>query len=98
GYGVAGAVPLSAAGNSLVDRQTLFAQGASIQKEITQRVDQLKALIAGFNASTSTVEARREHALARLHIVFGQPFVLLPRFVAPNAAELQKALADSTKV
>lgn len=98
GYGVAGAVPLSAAGNSPADRQTLSAQGASIQKEIAQRVDQLTALIAGFNASTSTIEARRDHALARLRIVFGKQFVVLPRFIAPNAAELAKALGDSTKV
>src|SRR5262249_26921484 len=49
GYGVAGAVPLSAAGNSSADRQTLFAQGASIQKEIAQRVAQRTALISGLN-------------------------------------------------
>jgi len=98
GYGVAGAVPLSAAGNSSADRQTLFAQGASIQKEIAQRVAQLTALISGFNTTTATIEARRDHALARLRILFGKQFVVLPRFTAPNAAELKKALEDSTKV
>ena len=96
GYGVAGAVPLSAAGNSPADRQTLFAQAASIQKETAQRVDQLTALIAGFNASTATIEARRNHAIARLRIVFGKQFVVMPRFTAPNAVELGKALANST--
>jgi hypothetical protein len=98
GYGVAGAVPLSAAGNSSTDRQTLFAQAVSIQKEVAQRVDQLTALVAGFNASTATIEARRDHALARLRIVFGKQFLVLPRFAAPNAAELEKAIANSTKV
>ncbi|HSB08703.1 MAG TPA: hypothetical protein VLM38_04290, partial [Blastocatellia bacterium] len=98
GYGVAGAVPLSAAGNSPADRQTLFAQAASIQKEIAQRVDQLNALIAAFNASTATIEERRNHAIARLRIVFGKQFVVLPRFTAPNAVELAKALANSSKV
>src|SRR5262245_44193328 len=98
GYGVAGAVPLSAAGNSAADRQTLFAQAVSIQKEIAQRVEQLTALVSSFNANAATVEARRDHSIARMRIVFGKQFVVLPRFIAPNAAELEKALADSTKV
>ena len=97
-YGVAGAVPLSAAGASPQDRQTLFTQAASIQKELIQRVEQLKALVAGFNASTATVEARRDHAIARLHIVFGKQFIVLPRFTPANPAELEQALADSTKL
>jgi len=104
GYGVAGAVPLSAAGNSNADRATLIAQGTSIQKEIAQRVDQLKPLVDTANAviaapaTPETSEARRNFALARLRIVFGKQFVVLPHFVAPNSAELGKALADSTKV
>lgn len=97
-FGVPGAVPLSAAGTSAEDRRILFGQGASIQKELTQRVEQLTALISGFNLVTATTEQRRDHALARLRIVFGKTFVVLPRFTAANAAELEKALADSTKV
>ena len=57
GFGVAGAVPLSAAGDSPADRQTLLAQAGSIQKELAQRVEQLTALAAGFNAGTATLEA-----------------------------------------
>ena len=95
---MAGAVPLSAAGDSPADRQTLLAQAGSIQKELAQRVAQLAALAAGFNASTATAEEKRDHALARLRIVFGKAFVVLPRFTAANAAELEKALADSVKV
>jgi hypothetical protein len=98
GYGVAGAVPLSAAGNTPSDRQTLLTQAESIQKEIAQRVDQLNGLIAGFDPNTATIEARRNHAIARLRIVFGKQFVVLPRFSAPNAAELAKALANSTRL
>jgi hypothetical protein len=44
------------------------------------------------------MEAKRDFALARLRIVFGKSFVVLPRFTAANAAELEKALADSAKV
>ena len=98
GFGVAGAVPLSAAGDSPADRQTLLTQAGSIQKELAQRVEQLTALAASFNASTATLEAKRDHALARLRIVFGKAFVVLPRFTAANAEELEKALADSAKV
>ncbi|HEU4387736.1 MAG TPA: hypothetical protein VFV34_08065 [Blastocatellia bacterium] len=97
-FGVAGAVPLSAAGSSAADRQTLLTQAASIQKELAQRVQQLTTLISGFNAGTATVEQKRDHALARLRIAFGRAFLVLPRFTASNAAEIDKALADSTKV
>ncbi len=55
-FGVAGAVPLSAAGDSPADRQMLLAQAGSIQKELAQRVEQLTALADGFNAGTATVE------------------------------------------
>ena len=98
GFGVAGAVPLSAAGTSPTDRQTLLTQAGSIRKELTERVAQLTALATGFNTSSKTVEDRRDYALAGLRIVFGKAFVVLPRFTVGNAAELEKALADSAKV
>ena len=98
GFGVAGAVPLSAAGDSPADRQTLLAQALSIQKELGQRVEQLTTLAKGFNAATATAEGKRDYALARLRLIFGKAFVVLPRFMAPNAEELEKALADSAKV
>ena len=73
GFGVAGAVPLSAAGDSPADRQTLLAQAGSIQKEVdaarqTTRPHSPQAS----TPSTATLEARRDHALARLRIVFGK--------------------------
>jgi hypothetical protein len=97
-FGVAGAVPLSAAGDSPSDRQTLLAQAGSIHKELARHVEQLSVLVAGFNAGTATMEDKCNHALARLHIVFGKAFVVLPRFTAANVEELEKALADSVKV
>ncbi len=96
-FGVAGAVPLSAAGDSPADRETLLAQAGSIRKELAGRVEQLDALAASFK-DDMTAEDKHAHALARLRTVFGKAFVVLPRFTAANAAELQKALADSTKV
>ncbi|MCU0602421.1 MAG: hypothetical protein MUC33_07150 [Desulfobacterales bacterium] len=98
GFSVAGAVPLSAAGDSASDRQTLLAQAGSIHKELLQRIEQLTALAAGFDPGTATVEDRYQRARARLQIVFGKAFVVLPRFMAANAEELSTALADSVKV
>lgn len=98
-FGVADAVPRTAAGDSPVDREMLLAQAESIQKELVSRVDeQLAELTTGFNASAKTVEDRRDFALARLRVVLGKAFVILPRFMATNATELQQALADSAKI
>lgn len=98
GFSVAGAVPLSAAGDSPVDQQTLLVQAYSIHKELAQRVAQLAALASNFKPGSATAEVKRDHALAQLRIIFGKTFLILPRFAAVNAAELESALADSTKV
>ena len=98
GFGVAGAVPLSAGGDSPAERQILLTQAGSIQKELARRVAQLRVLADDFNANTATSEERRDHILARLRIVFGKAFVVLSRFTPANGAELEQALADSAKV
>ena len=98
GLGVAGAVPLSAAADLPADRDTLLAQGRSILKELSQRVDQIAAFAAGFDPTTATPEERRDRAVVRLRTVFGQSFVVLPPFTAANAAEFAQALADSDTV
>lgn len=98
GFGVAGAIPLSAAGASSADHRILLTQAASIQKELSQRAEQLAALVSDFNVDRATAEERYNHALAQLRIVFGKEFVVLPLFKAANAVELEKALADSAKV
>jgi hypothetical protein len=87
-FGIAGAVPLSAAGDSPADREVLLNQAGSIQKELTQRSGQLAAL-TGEDANA---------AIARLRAIFGKAFVVLPRFSTANAGELKQALADSTKI
>ena len=94
GFGVAGAVPLSAAGSLPSDRQSLVAQAASIQQELAGRAAKLAALAA----PAATPEAQRDDALARLKLIFGASFLALPRFAAANAAELAQAMADSAKI
>jgi hypothetical protein len=98
GFGVAGAVPLSAAGSSPSDRETLLTQAASIRRELAERVEQLNTLAGSFDRSAATGEETRDHAMARLRIIFGKSFIVLPRFRAANAAELEQALADSTRL
>ena len=88
-FGIAGAVPISPAGNSAADRELLLIQARSIQKELAQRSEQLKAI---------TETGTREAAIARLRAIFGKAFVVLPRFKIANATELKSALADSTKI
>ena len=93
-FGVAGAVPLVAAGDAPADREVLLVQAESIRKELAKRETE----IANPGAPPASFEARRDRALAQLRIVFGKAFTVLPRFKASNAAELQQAFGDSTKV
>jgi hypothetical protein len=97
-FGVAGAVPLSAAGELPFDREVLLIQAGSIHKELNQRLEQLDALAERFDANAATIEERLKQAVTRLQVVFGKAFVVLPRFKATNVEELEKALADSAKV
>jgi hypothetical protein len=97
-FGVAGAVPLSAGGDLPSDRQILFIQGTSIQKELADRIEQLDSIKARLDSSTATQEDAQKHAVARLQLVFGKAFIVLPRFKATNVEELEKALSDSDKV
>ena len=53
-FGLAGAVPLSVAGDLPSDRETLLTQAASIQKELAQRVEELDEHAARFNADMTT--------------------------------------------
>jgi hypothetical protein len=97
-FGVAGAVPFSVVGSSPADRDALLLQGGSIAKELAQRLDRLTTLEANVNASSGTVDDKRDQQLARLRSIFGNSFVVLPQFSVANATDLERALADSAKV
>src|SRR6185295_5008755 len=94
GFGVMGAVPLSAGGDGPTDREILFVQAESIKKELGKRFAEVEKL----GDPPTTAVARREHALATLHFVFGKNFTVLPLFTATNLPELQNALAASDKL
>ncbi|HEU5238600.1 MAG TPA: hypothetical protein VFU37_15820, partial [Pyrinomonadaceae bacterium] len=84
-FGTGMAVPLSATGDSAADREVLSRQVSSIAAELAQRVAKLD-------------ELEDADLLDRLRAVFGSSFVILSRFSAANATELQKALADSETI
>lgn len=111
-FGVAGAVPLSAREDSTADHEslaqvteTLNTQARSILQELEQRVAQLTKLDEEDENPDEnspdgelTPKDKLDRAQARLRILFGKAFVVLPRFKAPNAEELEQALADSVRV
>jgi hypothetical protein len=98
GFGVTGAVPLSPVGESDSDRNVLLTQVTSTVKELQLRLDQLSVLNKQFNPSVATLEEQRDHGLAQMQIIFGKAFVVVPRFMVANPAELKQAMANSNNV
>lgn len=99
--GIAGSVPFSAQGDSDADRQALSTQGNSIASELLKRVEDVDKLEKGFNADDAANAQDSEktaHQVDRLRAVFGNSFVVLPKFSADNGPELEKALTDSLKL
>jgi len=97
-FGISGSVPFASGGDANADRQSLLLQAGSIARELAQRSDQLAALKASVQSDTATDDEKLKQQIDRLHIIFGNSFVVMPQFSAGNATELEKALADSTKV
>ena len=82
-FGIPGAIPLSASGQTEAELSVLVFQARSIQREATER-------LAKADAETDPIE--------RLKHLFGKSFVVLPRFRPANRPELQKALGASAAV
>ena len=96
-FGITGAIPSSPIGEGPADRAALVLQAGSVLREITQRVERAAAIKAGAAANPSA-DDQRALQVARLRALFGDSFVVLPRFSAANAPELERALADSTLI
>jgi hypothetical protein len=90
-------VPLSAVGDAPTDRELLLVQAESIKKELEKRLAEFAKLdpAPAPDAPPATDEARRDRALAKLHVVFGKGFVVLPLFTTGNLPELKQAFAAS---
>ena len=97
-FGIPGAVPVSASGDSTADREALRNQAKSIAVELDQRAQALSAMGLAFDSVRASEDEKQKHHLARLRLAFGDSFVVLPRFSAGNSNELKEALADSTAV
>ena len=95
-FGIGPAVPVSAGGENPASIAALARQGQALLKLGAARLDQGAALRALPVAAEQ--RARREQVVERMRAVFGQSFVVLPRFSfdAAGAAEFTNALAAST--
>jgi hypothetical protein len=95
GFGVGHAVPAIAAGESPAAIASLAAQANALLKTSGSRLDQIAALRA--IPASADPRARLAQLVDRMRAVFGQSFVVLPRFrcTAAAAAELKTALAAS---
>ncbi len=96
-FGLAGAVPVPAAGDTATDRDALLVQADSLAKELAQREEAVSQLPAQLPPETDN-DQKQKNQEARLRAVFGDAFVVLPRFRASNAGELNDALASSTAI
>jgi hypothetical protein len=94
--GVGPAVPVSAAGEDPASVAALAKQGEALLKLSGARLDQGAGLRALPVASEQ--RARRDQLVLRMRAVFGDSFVVLPRFSfdAAGATEFANALATST--
>ena len=82
-YDIAGAVPVSPAGDDASARAMLHAQVISVAGELRARVSRLDTLQQGFNAAMATAHSTRDYHLARLRQLFGDEVRVLPRFAPP---------------
>jgi hypothetical protein len=87
------AVPVKAQGGSTTDRQALFDQAIAVHDETAKRAARLRQAIAGVDRLQLAPADRLELENARVAIVLGKTFRVVPRFRARNAAELNPSLA-----
>ncbi|WP_133244903.1 hypothetical protein [Caulobacter radicis] len=88
-FGIAGAAPAAPFEGLAEGRAALLEQSRSVGTEVGKRLAQLQALDAAADRDTAA------HQLSRLAVLFGDAFKVLPRWSAPNAAELERTFAAS---
>ncbi|HEX2229856.1 MAG TPA: hypothetical protein VHM64_22200, partial [Candidatus Binatia bacterium] len=97
-FGIAGAVPLSASGNSNDDRANLVLQAQAVSKEVAGRLAKITETERALTASAVSAQLAINLHRRRLQEVFGNGFLVLPRFRAPNEEDLSRAIGASTSV
>jgi len=83
-YSVPGSVPLTSTGPDA----NLADQAASVAKIMQDRLDQASAV--------NIASAQAPDVLSVLGAIFGDDFIVLPRFIPPDFASLQMAFAQSS--
>ncbi len=94
-FGISGAVPLYPLGSGDSIAAKLTAQATSVAAEADTRVQRLLALEATSASATATAGGARDYHVARLQLIFGNDFRVLPRFEAPGASTLGNSFAAS---
>lgn len=94
-FGMPSAVPVDIGGSGAEARSPLLSQARSVALEARRRLDRVAEADQAFTAAQATPEARLEHDLANLRILFGKDFLALPRVVASNAAQLSETFGAS---
>jgi hypothetical protein len=92
--GLNNAVPVSAADGTANDSR-LPLQAAAAVDDVNDRLKKLDAMTAGFDRNSAAPQAILEFDTTRLRTVFGPDFIVLPRFISANAAEVATAFANS---
>ncbi|PLR22617.1 hypothetical protein SGCZBJ_17730 [Caulobacter zeae] len=88
-FGIPGAAPAAPFDGLAEGRAALLEQSRTVGAEAGKRLARLEALDAAADPNAAA------HHLARLAILFGDDFKILPRWSAPNAAELEQTFAAS---
>lgn len=94
-FGLSGAVPLDAIGMDLEVQSILLTQARSVAAEMRARLARIADADRTFDRARAPSEAQRDHDLARLRILFGADFLVLPRITPANAAQLTEAFGAS---
>jgi hypothetical protein len=105
-YGIPGAIPVSATGDTPAIRSALKTQAESVAREAAARVQRLDAVEKEYNALVAALAAAplaaqpsptqtRDSHLNRLAAIFGPELLVLAPFAVLNAADVRSTLAAS---
>ena len=90
-FGMREAIPLTVGAGA----DDLVEQARGIEGALRRRIAELEAADAGFDGENAQPAAGRDHELARMAILFGGDFRVLPRLRPANGEELARSFAAS---
>ena len=91
-FGIQGAFPLSATGDTPETRRTLLVQAQSVEKEVRRRLDRIVKLPTAADPSS---DARREYDEKRIKEILGTDFRMVPWIAPVNSQALNQTFGDS---